>query len=333
VLWAIAAVGVAAAVIVAFEVAEEPGARPLDAWAYALGGLIGAVLPAGRRWPLGVLFATVALLLTYYSLEYPGVTPALPLAAALFIAARAGRLRWAVLVAAAFGIATVPIRWVHFREAPLSLAADQVREAALLATVVLLGETLRSRRLRVAAAEERLRRVELDRELEATRRVAEERLRIARDVHDVLGHTIAAISVQAALAGDVLDTQPQRAREALRAIRAAARDATGELRATVGLLRLEADAHHGSRAARAPVPGLAQIDGLLALARDAGLRAEATIEGDAGPLPPIVDLTAYRLVQEAVTNTVRHAGASTVTVRLEYREAGASGPETAVRTS
>jgi signal transduction histidine kinase len=317
VLSTIAAVGVATAVVVAFEVAEEPGARSLDAWAYLLGGLVGAVLLAGRRWPLGVLFATVAVLLTYYSLEYPGVTPALPLAAALFTAARAGRLRWAVLVAAAFGIATVPIRWVHFREAPLSLVADQVREAALLAGVILLGDTLRSRRLRVAAAEERLRRVELDRELDATRRVAEERLRIAREVHDVLGHTIAAISVQAALADDVLDAQPERAREALRAIRGAARDATGELRATVGLLRLDTDAQSGPRAVLAPVPGLAQIDGLLAVARDAGLRVEVTTEGDVGPLPAAVDLTAYRLVQEAVTNTVRHAGASAMRVRLE----------------
>jgi signal transduction histidine kinase len=180
--------------------------------------------------------------------------------------------------------------------------------------VVLLGETLRSRRIRLAEAHERLVRVEAAQEREAAQRVAQERLRIAREVHDVLGHTIAAITVQSGLADDVFDERPAEARAAIRTIRGAARDAMRELRAAVSVLR-SPDGDDSWK----PAPGLAGVPGLAEVARQAGLRAEVTVEGPPRPLPAAVELSAYRIVQESLTNTVKHAAAESVRVTLTYR--------------
>jgi signal transduction histidine kinase len=179
--------------------------------------------------------------------------------------------------------------------------------------VLLLGEAVRSRRAWAAEVRARLRRAEEDREREAERRVQQERLRIAREMHDVLAHTIAAINVQAGVAGDVIDEAPDKARASLQEIRRQSRDAIAELKATVGVLR------EGSTAApRAPAPGLADIDGLIETAAGAGVRVEVSVAGPARPLPATVDLSAYRIVQESLTNVVRHAHASEAIVNVRY---------------
>lgn len=295
------AVAVAGAVAIAIQVADEPIERPPDALAYILGSLMGALLLVRRRWPLFVLFATVATLMTYYWLDYPGMAPAIPLAAALFSAATAGRFRWAMLVAAAFVIGGLIARLTVFNMAVLPLVSAAINEAALLAAIVLLGETLRSRRERIEMAD-------AEREREATRRVTEERLRIAREMHDGLGQTIAAVTVQAGLADDILEERPAQARAALQTIRQSTRQALRELKAVLHVLRGDED----------ETPGLDKLDSLLDVARQAGLRVEKIVSGEPWQVPRALDLTAYRVVQESLTNTIRHAHATTVTVELRY---------------
>ncbi|MEN8653197.1 histidine kinase [Streptomyces sp. 21So2-11] len=169
------------------------------------------------------------------------------------------------------------------------------------------GDAVRSRRAFVDAIRERAERAERTREEEARRRVAEERLRIARDLHDVVAHHIALVNVQAGVAAHVMDKRPDQAKEALAHVREASRSALNELRATVGLLRQSGDPEAPTR----PAPGLAVLDELLETFRNAGLPVEVARpdRGVAAPLPAAVDLAAYRIIQEALTNVRKHAGA------------------------
>ncbi|MBT3150947.1 sensor histidine kinase [Streptomyces sp. CHD11] len=166
------------------------------------------------------------------------------------------------------------------------------------------GDAVRSRRAFVQAIRERAERAERTREEEARRRVAEERLRIARDLHDVVAHHIALVNVQAGVAAHVMDKRPDQAKEALAHVREASRSALGELRATVGLLRQSGD----PEAPTEPAPGLDRLDELAGTFRNAGLRVEVARTDEGTDLPAAVDLAAYRIVQEALTNVQKHAG-------------------------
>ncbi|WP_329089816.1 MULTISPECIES: sensor histidine kinase [unclassified Streptosporangium] len=307
-------VGVLVGIAMSVAIEPAPGSRPPDVIAYGLAAIIGGVLLVRRRSPLGVLLVTTACLLLYYRLEYPGITPAVPLAVALYTAASGGLLAWSLGVAALFVVLGLTIRPLHLGEPILQVLTDMTAQAGLLLAVVLLGETLRSRRARLAEARERLALVEAGQEREAARRTAEERLRIAGEIHDVLSHTITGITIQAALADDVLDDRPADARTALRAIRTSAREATIELRSALGLLRTD----DGEPPPHVPAPGLGQVGELTGRARSAGLEATVVVRGEARRLPPAVDLAAFRVVQESVTNTIRHANAKTVRITLAY---------------
>ncbi|MEU6733177.1 histidine kinase [Streptomyces physcomitrii] len=179
------------------------------------------------------------------------------------------------------------------------------------------GDAVRSRRAFVDAMRERAERAERTREEEARRRVAEERLRIARDLHDVVAHHIALVNVQAGVAAHVMDRRPDQAKEALAHVREASRSALNELRATVGLLRQSGD----PEAPTEPAPGLDRLDELADTFRHAGLPVavlRSPEAGGAGPLggeepgaarlPAAADLAAYRIIQEALTNVRKHAG-------------------------
>ncbi|MFI6283544.1 sensor histidine kinase [Streptomyces sp. NPDC051018] len=166
------------------------------------------------------------------------------------------------------------------------------------------GDAVRSRRAFVDAIRERADRAERTREEEARRRVAEERLRIARDLHDVVAHHIALVNVQAGVAAHVMDKRPDQAKEALAHVREASRSALSELRATVGLLRQSGD----PEAPTEPAPGLGVLDQLVTTFRQSGLAVEVARADEGVRRPAAVDLAAYRIIQEALTNVRKHAG-------------------------
>jgi signal transduction histidine kinase len=174
---------------------------------------------------------------------------------------------------------------------------------------LLLGEAMRNRHALAHEAELRALEAERTRHEEAQRRVVEERLRIARELHDILAHTLALINVQAGVAAHVLDQQPEQAREALTHIKTASRATLQELRALVGVLRAGDEP-----APLAPAPGLDSLDELVDAVRDAGLTVDLQVARSNGPLPATVDVTAYRILQEALTNSIKHAGRGIVHV-------------------
>ncbi len=313
---ALLAVAVAAVTAAAVQVAVEPHSTPPNAFAYVLAVAFGALLLLRRRWPLGVFAASNVLLLVYYTSGFPGMTPAIPLGAALYTAAAAGHLRWCLASTAFFMTAGAVVVGIREHTPALEVLTSFLPQASLMVALSLLGDAVRSRRGWQAEVRERLGRVEADREREARRRVERERLRIARELHDVLAHTIAVVTVQAGVAADVLTESPEQARSALLAIRSASREAMAELKATVGVLR--GGERDGGGAPRTPSPGLGQLGGLLEAAREGGLQVEAEVAGEPRPLPALVDLTAYRIVQESLTNVSRHAGAAAATVTIRY---------------
>lgn len=185
---------------------------------------------------------------------------------------------------------------------------------AWLLVVVAVGEGVRARR---AAAADRRRQAEqeaLAREQERRRRASDERLAVARELHDVIGHSLSMITVQSGVALELMDGRPEVAREALTAIRAASRDALVEVHGVLASLR--GDAPDDERPPRAPAPSVADLDALLARPRAAGLLVSAAVEGELAGLPVAVDLAAARIVQEALTNVARHAGGSAARVLL-----------------
>ncbi|MCT2593278.1 histidine kinase [Streptomyces sp. N2-109] len=167
-----------------------------------------------------------------------------------------------------------------------------------------VGEAVRSRRAFVDAIRERAERAERTREEEARRRVAEERMRIARELHDVVAHHIALVNVQAGVASHVMDKRPDQAKQALAHVREASRHALDELQSTVGLLRQSGD----PAAPTEPAPGLGVLDELVDSFHRAGMDLEVQGPEPGAPLPSAVDLTAYRVVQEALTNVQKHVG-------------------------
>jgi signal transduction histidine kinase len=174
------------------------------------------------------------------------------------------------------------------------------------AAAVFLGDAMRSRRSYLAALEQRARHLEQSREDEARRRVAEERLRIAQDLHDSVAHTMATINVQAGVAAHIIDRHPDKARDALVVIQQASREVLDELAALLGLLR--PDGKDGGHAALAPTPGPAQLETLVESARRSGVEVTLQVERELSGVAQPVGVALYRIVQESLTNVVRHAG-------------------------
>ncbi|MFC6021678.1 sensor histidine kinase [Plantactinospora solaniradicis] len=285
-------------------VAVEPGDRAPDLWAYGLGLAMAAALLARRRWPAGVLTVVGGLFLAYHVSRYPGGAPAAPVWVALYSVTVAPRRRLGLVLAGLFIVLDLQGRIVVTGAGPLDATLDS--STVVFGAALLLGETVRSRRLRLAM-------LAAERDRTAERRVVEERIRIARELHDVTAHTLAVVGVQAGVAAEVLDDDPGQARAALETVRQASREALAELRAAVGVLR------DGTRAPgpEPPAPGLDRLPALVA-ATGAVMRHD----GEPRPLPRAVEATAYRIVQEAVANAVRHADAQRIEVRLGYRPDG-----------
>ncbi|MGH3265231.1 MAG: sensor histidine kinase, partial [Trebonia sp.] len=155
--------------------------------------------------------------------------------------------------------------------------------------------------------------------LDAQRRIDEERLRIARELHDVVAHTMATITVQAAAATQLLRDRPDEAAESLKAIRAASKDGLRELRAILDVLRSATGGDDPADPTQ-PTPGLSRLDALVSGVRAAGLSVTVTISGRRRDLPAVTDLSAFRIIQEALTNTLRHAGTATAAVTVDYAD-------------
>jgi signal transduction histidine kinase len=307
------AAAVALGVTIAIAAQQESEAKGADAGAYLLGIAIAVPLLVRRGWPLAVFLASTLLVIAYHALHYPEIRSAAPLAVAIYTAARAGHLRAVVVVLAGLGLAG--LAWLTLGKGESlssALGTQRLVEILLVATLLLLAEALRTRQALMAEVAERLRRAEAEREREAEQRLEQERLRIARELHDVLAHTIAVIGVQAGVAAEARADAPGEARAALRTIREKSREATAEVRAALGVLR-----ESEREAPRAPAPGLAQLEELVDDAA-ADLQVELSVAGAARPLPAAVDLTVYRIVQESLTNVIRHAEAREATVSIRY---------------
>jgi signal transduction histidine kinase len=188
--------------------------------------------------------------------------------------------------------------------------------AGITLASVMLGDAVHARGRWRAEVDARIVRAEAEREQQAQRQVELERLRIAHELHDVLAHTLAVINVQGGVVSDLIDDDPETARKALEEMRRASREAMAELRATVGVLR------GNTPAPLTPTPGLSELDRIVESTRQAGIEVHVEVEGEARPLPPTVDLTAFRVLQESLTNVVRHASASCVQITLRFESGG-----------
>ncbi|MEU3855973.1 histidine kinase [Streptomyces sp. NPDC028722] len=265
--------------------------------------LVGAAaLVLRRRAPKAVLALTGTVSVVECVTGDPRAPVAMSAVVALYTVAsttdrattwRLGLLTMTVLTAAA--VFAGPLPWY---------AQENLGVLAWTGIGATAGDAVRSRRAVVQAMRDRAERAERTREEEARRRVAEERLRIARDLHDVVAHHIALVNVQAGVAAHVMDKRPDQAKEALAHVREAGRSALNELRATVGLLRQCGD----PEAPTEPAPGLDRLEDLLTTFRSAGLPVRLVGADRAAALPAAVDLAAYRIVQEALTNVQKHAG-------------------------
>lgn len=284
------------------------------ATAYLIAVVSCAVLPVRHRAPLaamagttaaGVLVPPLGLLLTPLI-----VAPAVITAYSLTVRTERRAASVMLVVSAALLVASTPFfEAVSWKDAS---RMGSVAASPLVAGV--LGRSTHNRRAYLAAVEERAQRAEQSRDSEARRRVGEERVRIARELHDLVAHQITLANAQATVAAHLFDTRPEQTRTSLRELVETTGDALDDLRATVGLLRQTGDA----AAPADPAPGLSRLPTLLESFRRADLAVSVHQEGTARPLPPGVDLTAYRIIQEALTNVTKHARTDSARVRLDW---------------
>jgi signal transduction histidine kinase len=309
-LLALAAAGFG--VVTLAQVLPLSASQPRTVAAYAL--ILAHSLPIAlrRRFPVQVLACGLGTGLAFASLRLNLIS--LGLSTLIYVysvaALRPRRVSLAGLAATEAMLALVFLA----RPRALGDRSTLVADCVIVAAAWWLGDGTRRRHEAVAAARERAAELERAREELARRAVVEERLRIARELHDVVAHSMSIIAVQSGVGAHVLDSQPEEARKALAAVEATSRQALAEMRRLLGVLRQEAE----PSGSLAPSPGLAEVDALAADVARAGARVEVRIEGTRPELPLGLDLSAYRIVQEALTNVVRHAGPATARVRIRY---------------
>jgi signal transduction histidine kinase len=274
----------------------------------------GLPMFARRRFPVAAPAVTVVLIgvqaaVWDHSVPYSSGTIVVFLVAAAQFGqlglSRSG-LAGAVLAALALGL-------VGLRD-PDATTGDYLFVLAVTAIAWLVGFAFHERNRRTAELTERAERAERARETEARAAVAEERARLAREMHDVVAHSLSVMVVQAEAAEAMLASDPERARRPLAAVQQSGRGALAELRRMLGVLREMAD----EGPALAPQPGLSGLDDLVRQVREAGLPVTVRVEGEPRPLSPGIDLSAYRIVQEGLTNALKHAGPATAEVLVRY---------------
>jgi signal transduction histidine kinase len=275
-----------------------------------------------RRAPYQVLAVTVVAAVTHLALGFKPTFAEAGMLVALYTVAAHRPTRRSIVAALLVAVALAVYAVISEDKYPCpteELAQSWVLAYVQFAAAWFLGE-LQKRRIAYTAKLEALNlQLAGEQDLKAGWAVAEERGRIARELHDVVAHAVSVMVVQAGAARRSVASNPDQARDALASIESTGRQALAEMRRLVGLQR---DRGEGEDAALAPQPSLVHLESLLAATRDAGLPVELTVEGEPRPLPAGVDLSAYRIVQEALTNSLKHAGPARATVRLCYgREA------------
>ena len=281
----------------------HPHSPPLDAIALGLLVLAGGTIGIASRWPVAAVGLALAAVLAYHWRGYAPAAIDLALMVALYKAATLQHLWRSVVLS---GIAVLGYAVVGLSSpGGLSLEALWLGTLAVLASVG-LGLGVSGQRAYNRAK----------REEETQRRVTEERLRIARELHDVVSHSISTINVQAGVAAHVMGDQPEQAREALLAIRDTSKDTLRELRGILQVLRQVDEVEP-----RQPAPGLAQLDILVDTASRAGIPTQVSTVGTVRRLPAAIDLAAYRIIQESLTNVVRHAGRASARLTISYEPA------------
>ena len=287
------------------ETTHEPSGRDLDGWGFAL-LLAGPVVLTIRRYrPREVLAFVFATMLAYHWLDYPPGPVAIALVVAFVSAFFHGYrvFAWAML-----GLTYFSVFWLGWL---LGIEPRPEFDAAFGAAAWMLAffaffEVGRGRRERAIEAS-RVRREE------RKRRASEERLRIAQELHDVLGHNLSLINVQAGSALHLMEERPEQARTALAAIKDASNDALRDLRSALDVLR------DGEEAPRSPTPDLSDLDDLMDRTATTGLEVRKEVSGEERPLPAGIERAAFRIAQEALTNVTRHAQAQRVTISVVYR--------------
>ncbi len=292
-------------------------ARPVDAGAYALVALATLPLLVRRRLPYVSLAAALVTMLAFGVLDYAGLFVGYAILVAVYSVSAHRGLRPGVIAAGVSVAALV----LSYRIASWDqTAADTAFDLLAVATAVALGDGTRNR---VRVADEQAARLEVaaaEQERIAQQTVVDERARIARELHDLVAHSMSIVAVQAGMGHHLIDRDPERAKEALAAIETTTRQALTEMRRMLGVLRTTDQTATGASAEREPQPGSADITALVAEARAGGLDVELVVvpTEPAAPVPPGVALSAYRIVQEALTNVRKHAGPARVEVALRY---------------
>ncbi|WP_328495660.1 sensor histidine kinase [Streptomyces sp. NBC_00414] len=284
--------------------------------------LLCLVIALRRRLPESMLILAVSMGAAQLVLDMPLVPADFALLVITYTVASNGT-RWASRLALTAGLLAAPLaqlRWPEEHQSAAGQAAIVVFQTVPFALAWVLGDSLRTRRAYFAQLEERAARLEREREAQAKVAVAAERARIARELHDVVAHNVSVMVVQADGAAYVLDSAPDQAKKALEIISGTGRQALAEMRRLLGVLRT---GEHQESGEYVPQPDVEQLDELIEQCRTSGLPVDFKIEGTPRPLPSGVELTAYRIVQEALTNTRKHGGPNTgASVRLVYFDDG-----------
>ncbi|RJL31858.1 sensor histidine kinase [Bailinhaonella thermotolerans] len=289
-----------------------PAPSPL---AVALVLLVTLPLAGRRRHPLAVNLAVLAIAVLYAATPYPDLVTPIPLGGVVAVYSLAAWCeRRTAFTVGAFVCGSLSV--VAMLPATDSDLLDVTFTALLLISALVLGDSARVRRAHAATLEARAAWLARERDLEAHRAVAAERARIARELHDVIAHHVSMMVVQAEAGPPAVERGLPDAAQKFDTISALGRQALAEMRRLLGVLREETGR---TEPALAPQPGLDQLPDLVEQVRRAGLGVELTVEGEAVPLPAGLDLSAYRIVQEALTNTLKHADASQARVRVRYR--------------
>ncbi|SDD59301.1 sensor histidine kinase [Streptomyces prasinopilosus] len=301
---------------------EEGRGTPPTAVTVPVVLLLSLVVALRRRMPERMLVLAVAVGLLQVVLDVAVLPADFAMLVIVYTVAAVGA-RWASRLALGAGLCAAPVAQVRWPFEDVSVAGNIAMVVFQTVPFVLawvLGDSMRTRRAYFAQLEERAARLEKEREAQSKVAVAAERARIARELHDVVAHNVSVMVVQADGAAYVLDAAPDQARKALETISSTGRQALAEMRRLLGVLRT---GEHQEAGEYVPQPDVRQIEDLVEQCRESGLPVDFRIEGTPRPLPSGLELTAYRIVQEALTNTRKHGGPDTgASVRLVYFDDG-----------